>query len=186
MVESPGSQPKLTGLSPGDGVRIVTTKWGDRPHWVFEGVSLGRDGFGDWVGFTRGTRFVRPGAEFVADHDHVTLVPRRGSFLATFWPDGGRVEVYVDVTTPPVWDAATLRVVDLDLDVVRLPGGQVQVEDEDEFAEHRVAFGYPADVVATARETCTRLVARVSRADPPFDTATPARWLSTLSRLVSG
>ncbi|WP_180935649.1 DUF402 domain-containing protein [Nocardioides ungokensis] len=36
-----------------------------------------------------------------------------------------------------------LRAVDLDLDVVRGRTGRVWIDDEDEFAEHRVRFGYP-------------------------------------------
>lgn len=161
------------------------TKWGDRPHWEFPGVFLGVDEHGDWLGFPAGTHFARPGATFVAPHDHVTLVPD-AEFLATYWPDGGRVEVYADVTTVPVWDGATLRAVDLDLDVERYPDGLVRVDDEDEFEEHTVAFGYPAEVVASARATCAALVADVRRGEAPYDAGTPAAWLATLRSLISG
>ena len=85
----------------GEGVRVVTTKWGDRPHWEFAGRYLGADGHGHWIGFPAGSRFARPGSEFVAEHDHVTLVPGDGGYLATFWPAHAPVEVYVDVATPP-------------------------------------------------------------------------------------
>ncbi len=171
------------GPSPGEGVRIVTTKWGGRPHWEFDGLFLGGDRHGAWVGFRAGTRFARPDADFVADHDHVTLVPADGDFLATFWPDGGRVEVYVDVTGPSSWDESVLRAVDLDLDVVRFPGGRVEVDDEDEFAQHRVALGYPPELVAAAEATCAAVLAGVRRGEPPFDAATPAAWLTTLRSL---
>ncbi len=174
---------KVTGLSPGDRVRIVTTKWGERPHWQFDGVFLGDDEHGAWVGFRAGTRFERPGAEFVAGHDHVTLVPAVGDFLATFWPDGGRVEVYVDVTGPPRWDGSVLHAVDLDLDVVRFPDGRVEVDDEDEFAEHQVAFGYPPDVVAAAEATCAAVLGAVRRRTPPFDHTTSTSWLTVLRGL---
>ncbi len=169
--------------SPGDAVQVVMTKWGGRPHWEFDGVFLGGDRHGWWVGFRAGTRFARPGAELVADHDHVTLVPTDGDFLATFWPAGGRVEVYVDVTGPPSWDGSVLRAVDLDLDVVRLPDGRVEVDDEDEFAVHRAAFGYPPQVVASAEATCASVLAGVRRGDPPFDAPTAAAWLTTLRTL---
>jgi uncharacterized protein len=168
---------------PGDPVRIETTKWGDRPHWVFAGVFLGADGHGSWVGFRAGTRFARPAAEFVADHDHVTLVPAEGRFLATFWPGGGRVEVYVDITDRPRWDGPVVRAVDLDLDVVRWPDGRVEVDDEDEFAEHRVVFGYPVEVAAAAEASCAAVVAAVRRAAAPFDAETPASWLAVLRSL---
>ena len=58
---------------------------------------------------------------------------------------------YADVITPAVWDGDTVRMVDLDLDVVRRNDGTVEIADEDEFDEHRVALGYPAHVVDPAR-----------------------------------
>jgi protein associated with RNAse G/E len=42
----------------------------------------------------------------------------------------------------------------------------VLVDDEDEFAEHQVKYGYPADVIATAQETCDRLVGAVATEEP--------------------
>ena len=42
-------------------------------------------------------------------------------------PDATDVSVYVDVTTKPVRHADTVHAVDLDLDVVRLRDGRVQV-----------------------------------------------------------
>ena len=164
----------------------MTTKWGRRPHWEFDGLFLGGDGHGHWVGFREGTRFSRPGATFVAEHDHVTLVPEHGSFLATFFPDQPSrhgFRVYVDVTDRPRWEGTTLHAVDLDLDVVRLDDGTVFVDDEDEFAEHRVDLGYPPEVVAGAEATCAAVLAGVRRGAAPFDATTPASWLAVLRSL---
>lgn len=176
----------------GEGVRVVTTKWGDRPHWEFAGRYLGADGHGHWIGFPAGSRFARPGSEFVAEHDHVTLVPGHGGYLATFWPTQAQVEVpvevYVDVATPPRWDGDRVHTVDLDLDVVRRPGGEVSVDDEDEFDEHRVLLAYPDEVVAAARATCARLVTDLTHGLAPYDGLTSDRWLAVLAALppVSG
>ena len=129
-------------------------KWGDRPHYEFEAVYLGSDEHGDWCGVAGGTLFTRPGVEWHAPVDQVMLVPAPAAgerhWIATFHAPGGPVEVYVDMTTPPEWDGAVLRAVDLDLDVVRGVTGRVWVDDEDEFAEHRVALEYPEEVVAAA------------------------------------
>src|SRR5262245_6428185 len=119
------------------------SKWGGRPHWEFDAVYLGTDGYGEWCGVPGGTVFVRPGAEFVGPVDQVMLVPTDTAesrwWLATFHAEGGPVEVYADMTTPPEWDGTVLRAVDLDLDVVRGNSGDVWLDDEDEFAEHQVA-----------------------------------------------
>jgi len=157
------------------------TKWVDRPHWEFDCHFLGSDEHGDWLGIPAGTRMARPGATYVAPTHQVGLLPPPGpdsdrGWLATFHAEGGPVRVYVDITTPPAWDGAVLRAVDLDLDVVRGNTGRVWIDDEDEFAEHRVAYGYPDDLAAAASTSCNRVYAAVAGAVAPYD-GVAARWL---------
>src|SRR5262245_16223949 len=143
------------GWEVGEPVRIEMTKWGDRPHWHIPAHWLGRDENGDWLGIHPGTEMVRPGARFVSRNFQVGLVPPvdladdQRWWLATFHGPGGNVPVstYVDITTPPSWDGTTLRAIDLDLDVVEEDTGRIWVDDEEEFAQHRVELGYPAAVV---------------------------------------
>jgi len=177
-------------LARGSSIRLVMSKWGNRPHWEFDGVFLGSDAHGDWIGIPRGTHMSRPGAVYVAPVDQLGLVPGPGpdaerGFLAAFHADGGPVSVYVDMTTPPVWNGATVHAVDLDLDVVRGVTGRVWVDDEDEFAEHRVALGYPDEIVTLASASCDRIEALVREGVPPFDAETPRRWFDVL-RLSGG
>ena len=176
------------GFELGDPVRIEMEKWGGRPHWHIPGRWLGSDEHGDWIGIPAGTLMVRPGAEVVASHDQVGLVPPparpesdRG-WLAAFHAPGAETWVYVDMTTPPVWDGPTLRAVDLDLDVIRMQSGWVVVDDEDEFAEHQVELGYPDDVIALAEETRDRVHAAILDEEAPYD-GCHVRWLSLLAEL---
>ncbi len=168
-------------------VRVRARKWPDRPHWEFDAIRLGEDAHGTWVGSPAGTGFSRPGAAFVSDQDQVTLVPRDAPFVASFYAPGGlaHCDVYVDITTPAVWRDGTVTAVDLDLDVVRGWSGRVWVDDEDEFADHRVRFGYPADVVRMAARSCEAVQADVSQGRAPYD-GTAAVWLRTLATLVRG
>src|SRR5690606_9318898 len=115
--------------------------------------------------------------------DQVVLAPTRADdatawSLSTFHGPGGGslppldgvpVAVYVDVTTPPAWDGATLRCVDLDLDVIAGEDGRVVVDDEDEFEAHRVSLGYPAEVQAAARAGCAAVLAAVTAGRAPYD-----------------
>ncbi|HEU4812213.1 MAG TPA: DUF402 domain-containing protein [Nocardioides sp.] len=171
--------------APGDAVRMVLTKWGGRPHWEFDALLLGSDDHGDWIGIPGGTHMSRPGAEYVAPVDQVGLVPAPGpdedrGWLATFHAEGGPVRVYVDMTTPPAWDGSTLRAVDLDLDVVRGSTGRVWVDDEDEFAEHRIRFDYPDEIVQLAMSSCDRVHAAVVAGHAPYDGSAGA-WLERLA-----
>ncbi|MGL5811046.1 MAG: DUF402 domain-containing protein [Nocardioides sp.] len=175
---------------PGSAIRVEMSKWGGRPHWSFAAALLGSDEYGDWIGTPAGTLITRPGAEVVTPVDQVTLVPPPGAddargWLATFHAEGGPVRVYVDMTTPPVWEGSILRAVDLDLDVIVGTDGRVRVEDSDEFAEHRVRFGYPAEVVGLARDTCAAIFDAARSGGPPYDRPGSAdRWLARAA--VSG
>lgn len=174
--------------TPGDAVRVVMTKWGDRPHWEFDCRFLGSDEHGDWLGIAAGTRMSRPGASYVAETHQVGLVPADGpdnprGWLATFHDTGGPLRVYVDITTPPVWDGAVVRAVDLDLDVVCGPTGRVWIDDEDEFADHRVRFEYPDPVTRGAMASCDHVHAAVVDGAAPYD-GTAATWLARLADLL--
>ncbi len=163
------------------------TKWGERPHWEFDAVLLGSDEHGDWLGVPAGTPMARPGADYVAPVDQVCLVPVAGpdagrGWLATFHAPGAPFGVYVDMVTPPVWDGVVLHAVDLDLDVIRGATGRVWVDDEDEFADHRVRYGYPAEVTRLAMDSCDRVQAALGAGRAPYD----GRARDWLARLPGG
>lgn len=166
------------------------TKWGGRPHWEFDCMLLGTDGHGDWLGIAAGTEMSRPGASYVAPTHQLGLVPAPGpdadrGWLATFHDAGGPLRVYVDITTPPVWDERVVRAIDLDLDVLCGPTGRVWIDDEDEFADHRVRFGYPEEVVRHALAACDLVHAQVLGGHPPYDGDSATAWLTRLRDLLA-
>jgi uncharacterized protein len=153
------------------------TKWGEGRHWEWVGRYLGTDGYGHWWHAPAGTRCVRPGVDFVSESSWVSLVPHEGAYAASFYPAHREICVYVDMTTPPVWQRREavdggpeweVTMVDLDLDVVLTGDGHLFVDDEDEFAEHQVTLGYPAEVTALAERWCDRVLAAVADGDEPF------------------
>ena len=160
------------------GVEMRFTKWGGARHWHYPLEPLGRDAHGWWLGGRAGIRMRRGFEEpIVQPHDFVVLVPGAGEWIASFNGDGETdIAVYVDVTTRPRVSAAAIEAVDLDLDVVRLRDGAVRVLDEDEFAEHRVRYGYPVEVVERALATTGELVASITAGREPFGAA-GAAWL---------
>jgi uncharacterized protein len=178
----------VLSLSPGDDVRLEMTKWGDRPHWSMAARYLGSDAAGDWIGLPAATRMSRPGREIRSPNEQIGLVPAAGSrgggaWLATFHGPGGEVWTYVDMTSRPTWDGPVIRAIDLDLDVIELLDHTVFVDDEDEFAEHRVAFGYPEEVVALALTSRDVVLDALRRRLPPFD-GSAAPWFHRLHQLV--
>jgi protein associated with RNAse G/E len=65
--------------------------------------------------------------------------------------------------------------------VVRGWTGRVWVDDEDEFADHRVRYAYPPDLVRLAVTSCDEVRAAVDAGRPPYDGEAPRRWFETLT-----
>jgi hypothetical protein len=173
-------------LRPGDPVPVRFEKWGGLPHWAVDVLWLGEDDHGCWLGWPEGTLWSRPGMSFSSDGLQVGLFPRGRGFAATFYQQVAEVpfRVYADVATMPGWRDGCLTAVDLDLDVIQRFDGTVLVDDEDEFAEHQVRYGYPAEVVAAAEEECARLVEEMSAGAAHFAEPTAAGWRDELARLL--
>jgi hypothetical protein len=202
--QQPADQGPLPSIptEPGTPVRVRYRKWDETPHWVFDARYLGSDEHGAWVGFQAGTRFARPGARYR------TAGPGVGFFGDVGWtpvlyrghPDGMRL--YTDLTTVPQWRRLPAGVfaprgrarfevtaVDLDLDVIAFESGADEprdkhfIDDEDEFADHTLKYGYPPSVVAQVRADADALLAAVRAGEPPYDGATAERWFAVLDAL---
>jgi protein associated with RNAse G/E len=153
-------------------------KWPDRKHWQFESEVLGEDDFGVWL-YTAPGSVVQRGAEEPTSltSGFVGLAPRDEWWMAEFYWDHPRHEIYVNIGTPCEWSEKGVTSIDLDLDVVRHLDGLVEVLDEDEFLDHQVRHAYPQHLIATARAAATNAVEALQHRDEPFGMAA-RRWLS--------
>jgi hypothetical protein len=166
-------------------VEVRFVKWGDQPHWEMDLRYLGEDEYGLWVGGPKGFHMSRPGMTLDSRTDVAMLVPRGKPFVASFnGPGHGTCDIYVDISTVPVWEGARMQAVDLDLDVVRALDGTVLVDDEDEFAEHQVSYGYPTDVIELAERSCADVMASMSAAAEPWATV-GHRWVEVAAGTAS-
>lgn len=189
--------------APGSEMIFQWRKWDGSPHWRHECVYLGADEWGDWVGQPVGWHSARPGAAFVAqtpnvtlvpavDHiaqrDKVTLVPASADFALTVNRDHPRrMRIYIDLGWDVRWSDDPLLVtgIDMDLDVVRVEGDRgTWVDDRDEWEEHRVRYGYPAEVTVHLEALALDLEDRVRARTAPFDDATADPWLDALEALA--
>jgi protein associated with RNAse G/E len=148
-------------------VRVVYRKYDQRLHWHQWMRYLGEDQYGVWLGAPPNSVSQRGSEPEVAHSQaHVQLFPRDKWFTAIFNDEPRRTEIYCDITTPVTFGEAEFTMIDLDLDVVKRRDGTIYVDDEDEFAEHQVMFGYPPDVIAAAQSTCDWLVQAVATEEP--------------------
>lgn len=158
---------------------FVFRKWDGSPHWVHDEIVLGQDECGTWIGQRAGMGSERPGSSYLAESPNVTVLPPGAGWVATMFDDThpSGTEIYVDLVAD--LDVARLTAIDMDLDVV-LQRGRLWIDDEDEFEQHQVELGYPADVVARCREDADRVLAMIRDGAPPFD-GRAARWLEVLA-----
>ena len=171
----------------GTAMIVQWRKWDDSPHWRHESVSLGADEWGDWVGQPAGWHSARPGREFFAPGSNVTLIPHATDFALTVnRAHPKQVRIYIDLGWDVRWtdDPLLATGVDMDLDVVRVEGERgTWVDDRDEWAEHSIRYGYPADVMAHLEALALDLEERVRRRVAPFDDTTADAWLDRLEAL---
>jgi uncharacterized protein len=155
----------------GRDVRLVYTKYDGSLHWHQTMAYLGEDEHGVWLGTPAGSSAQRgdePPVFF--QHDIVGLLPRGQWWTAVFNAEPAGTEIYCDICTPPQWpDPGEVTMVDLDLDVMRMRADQsVLLVDEDEFAEHQLRYGYPAEVIGQARQAADWLMAAIKDGAEPF------------------
>ena len=163
-------------------MRVVYTKYDGSLHWHYTMQHLGEDSHGVWLGGPAGTP-ARRGSEppMVHRYPWVHLIPAGQWWTAAFNAGPAATEIYCDITTEPRWlhpDEVTM--VDLDLDVLRMrDNARVLLVDEDEFADHRVRYGYPPEVIRQAEQAAEWLLAAVRAGAEPFGTGY-RRWLDLL------
>ncbi|NND84726.1 MAG: DUF402 domain-containing protein [Acidimicrobiia bacterium] len=173
----------------GQDVGVQYAKYPDTPHWRHAPmVVLGEDDHGIWLGGDART-FLKKGnveppsdrseAGFYVDHPFVQLVVPDGWWTFIFnGPDRPpeRISHYVDIVTPPEFGTDEVRWIDLDLDVVRRAGGEVYIDDEDEFLAHIELLDYPPMWVDRARSEAARIYLAIERGDEPFGAVCEQWW----------
>lgn len=175
--------------APGTKVLFRWRKWDGGPHWLHECVYLGSDEWGDWFGQREGWRSTRPERDYLVGADNVTLMPPDGRYALTVnVAPPATYRIYIDLGWDVRWDERDGELeptgIDMDLDVVHAVDGRgIWIDDRDEWDEHRVAYGYPLEIVAQLENLAIDLEARVRAGQAPFDDATPDAWLARLASL---
>ncbi|MEE4594606.1 DUF402 domain-containing protein [Streptomyces sp. DSM 41524] len=163
-----------------DLVSVNYTKYDGSLHWNLRMRRLGEDEHGVWLGLPGGGVMRKGYGPMVPIAcAHVILLPRDAWWTAAFNAPPRETEIYCDIATPPEWlSSHEVSMVDLDLDVIRKrTDGSTLMDDEDEFAEHQVRYGYPADVIAEAEAAGRWLMDAVDGRAEPFGAASRA-WLA--------
>lgn len=166
-------------------VTLQFYKYPDTLHWRHDMVLLGEDHHGIWLGAPPGT-VIQRGDEAPKSwpHPFVQLIQPERPWVPIWNLAPVKTEIYVDITTVPRHPAPDrFEAIDIDLDVVRLVDGSIEVLDEDEFEDHRVSLGYPAWLVDQARATTADVAVSIEQGRPPFD-GSHLPWFAELERIA--
>lgn len=167
-------------------VTLQFYKYPDTLHWRHDMVMLGEDALGTWLGAPIGTIIQRGVEKPMSWHrPFVQLIQPTRPWIPIFNLDPDRTAIYVDITTVPMRVAPDrFEVIDIDLDVVRLVDGSINVLDEDEFDEHRVSLGYPDWMVDQARATAAEVAVAIEMERSPFD-GSHLLWFERLAAVTT-
>ncbi len=119
-----------------------------------------------------GSRLESYRGTLTAAHDILMLMWKgRRWKLSVRWEAGWVPhDCYVDIITPAVWDDGTLRLTDMDLDLILKPGLRLPLlDDADEFQEHAERFAYSEGLVSQCHAAVVEVAALMSRQAYPFD-----------------
>ncbi|MGY4917341.1 DUF402 domain-containing protein [Streptomyces sp. 900116325] len=161
-------------------VLFSARKYDGSLHWHCTMLRLGEDDHGIWLGMPAGTVHSKgdTGPVYESKEARVKLIPRDAWWTALFLDAPQRLDAYCDVTTPSRWpNPGEVTMVDLDLDVCRVrEGGDIFIDDRDEFADHQVRYSYPPDVITRAAASARWLQAALRTSAEPFNSHFRA-WL---------
>lgn len=158
-------------------VHIDYRKWPDRKHWQYAVERLGEDEHGQWFWAPAGNRLQRGDEPPRPSKRLYVLLVTPEAWWCPLFNESDEREIYVDIATPPTWNGNTVTMVDLDLDVLRFRDGRVAIDDEDEFLEHQVAYGYPPDLIEKTKAATAEVEAMLTERVEPFDEV-GAAWLA--------
>jgi protein associated with RNAse G/E len=157
---------------------ISSTKFDGSLHYQFDAQLVSASGNEIRVYTPPGCKAVTYRGEVVCTSHALRIfyTDRPWNMMVRWFPDWRFENHYVNIAEPATWDGHVLRWVDLDLDIIHHAGAaDPMLDDEDEFARHRVKWGYPQATVDRCWRAVEEVYGLIRNQSPPFDQIT-TRW----------
>lgn len=166
---------------------LLAWKYNQKPHWEvpFRWILRGTDRVLGEIPAGAPFRHVTRKLSFPVKHRTLLFFPLAQDWNAelAFDETGTLVEVYCNVALPPGVGPRRMDWVDLDLDVIWIPGQEPHLDDRDEFNLHQTLMQYPPDLIEAAEARAAWLMAQAQAGAPPFCTWTWDEAVAALQRL---
>ncbi|MEX1103991.1 MAG: DUF402 domain-containing protein [Dehalococcoidia bacterium] len=157
--------------SSGSRILLRATKYDGTAHWIQPFTVLHDDGLLLETQYRARTPIYTSRGEFRSPYDsHVYFWRDRWYNVFRLSRPGCELALwYCNITTPPRLDGTQLNYVDLDLDVIVRPGGDIQLVDTDEFQERQKTLHYPHDLICRAEQAACEVSDMARRHIFPFN-----------------
>ena len=115
------------------------------------------------------------------EHSELGLIRQGTLSLEYYWldrwynvfefrePDGSLRNFYCNINMPPHFDGITLEYVDLEVDILVWPGGQVKILDLDEFEISAATASYSQELRDNVVRAMDEVMGMIARRKAPFD-----------------
>ncbi|MCG1010758.1 DUF402 domain-containing protein [Salinicoccus sp. ID82-1] len=81
----------------------------------------------------------------------------------------GNLEYYCNIALPPEYEDGNVSFIDLDVDIVKIPGEDWKMVDYDEFIVNSRLLNYPEDIFQFVEHSVDKLKSRIEKQSFPFD-----------------
>lgn len=104
----------------------------------------------------------------------VSRIPGVSFFIPKHWfnvvalLEESGVRYYCNVASPPYVLGNVLTYIDYDLDVIRMPGGDVHIVDQEEYERHKQSYHYSGMVDGKVKQGLRDLLKRIEMGSAPF------------------
>lgn len=157
-------------------IRIHGFKWPKRPMAQAIGYLLGADQYGYWIGIAAGGVWHHSnGQQGRFEQSFVKLIPYNAYWSACFNPSDTLIDV--DIVLPNNWNHRLVEEIDLEIDLLKMDDGRLEIRDEADFAEVCQRWPMPANLIEQVQATTKHIYQQLHEEAEPFKLV-GAQWLA--------
>ncbi len=165
-------------------IAIHGFKWPKRPTAQTTGYLLGADQYGHWLGIVAGSLWhASNGQQGSFEHSFVKLITHDAYWSACFNLSGKLIDV--DIVMPNMWNDQLVEEIDLEIDLLKLDDGRLEIRDQAEFAAVCQTWPMPPSIVDQVHATTTEIYQQLHDQVEPFKTIGPQRLAWFLQQLTT-
>ncbi|WP_284644990.1 DUF402 domain-containing protein [Paenibacillus silviterrae] len=118
----------------------------------------------------------------------VSRIPGVSFFIPKLWfnvvalIEENGVRYYCNIASPPYVNGKVITYIDYDLDVIRMPSGDVHVVDQEEYERHKISYHYSQAVDTLVKQGMETLLERLQRGAAPFQDQEVLRYYAEWER----